>query len=199
MPENDLVKSFRQFMKQEANRGLGDIPLRATAALAPISQAQMDAAANLLNKALAALEVGDEARARRFVDRAVTLPWDEHEETHPAAMMAHQQMYDAVTDALEHGGVEWLDAATDTMPSAPEEARYCLRDALTATLSAYELTDDEKRRVRRLTQGIPPRAELPDLDFSPEQLAAAIVDVLNGVTQYLDAYDETIASTRGED
>ena len=186
-------------MEQEANRGLGDIPLRATAALAPISRAQMDAATNLLDKALRALDAGDEARARRFVDRAVALPWDEHEQVHPAAMMAHQQMYDAVTDALEQGGDEWLAAATDTFPSVPDEARYCLRDVLTATLRAYELTHDEERRLRRLIRDVPERAELPDLDLSPQQLATAIFDVLDGVIQYLDAYDEILDLTDGED
>src|SRR4051794_16773683 len=135
-------------MKDEANRGLGDIPLRSTAALAPMSQAQMDAATNLLTKALAALEIGDRARAHRFIDRAVALPYDEHEEMYPAAMMAHLQMYTAVTDALEQGGDGWLAAATETLPSASEEARYCLRDVLMDVLSAYQLDDDERRRVR---------------------------------------------------
>ena len=39
-------------MEKEANRGLGAIPQRATAALAPFSDAQMEAATNLLDKAL---------------------------------------------------------------------------------------------------------------------------------------------------
>ena len=52
MDENDLFDRFRRHMEQEANRGLGDIPLRATAALAPFSRAEMDAATNLLDKAL---------------------------------------------------------------------------------------------------------------------------------------------------
>ena len=198
MDENDLYERFQRHWEREANRGLGDIPLRPTAALAPISRAQMDAATNLLDKAVRGLDDGDEARARRFVDRAVALPWDEHEKMHPAAMMAHQQMYDAVTDALELGGDEWLAAATDTLPSAPEEARYCLRDALTATLNAYELTGDEERRVRRLSVDVPERAELPDLDLSPEQLTTAVLEILEGVVQYLDAFDRILELNDGE-
>jgi len=197
--ENDLFDRFRRHMEQEANRGLGDIPLRATAALAPFSRAEMDAAKNLLDKALRALDDGDEARARRFVDRAVALPYDEHEQVHPAAMTAQQQLFVAVTDAIEDGGDEWLDAVIDTFASAPEEARYCLRDVLTSVLQDYELTDGDQRRLRRLIREVPERAELPDLDLPPEQLATAVLDVLEGVIHFVDSYEESIAFTVGEE
>ena len=199
MDENDLFDRFRRHMEQEANRGLGDIPLRATAALAPFSRAEMDAAKNLLDKALRALDDGDEARARRFVDRAVALPYDEHEQVHPAAMTAHQQLFVAVTDAIEDGADEWLDAVIDTFASAPEEARYCLRDVLTSVLQDYELTDGDQRRLRRLIREVPERAELPDLDLPPEQLATAVLDVLEGVIHFVDSYEESIAFTVGEE
>ena len=114
-------------------------------------------------------------------------------------MMAHQQMFEAVTDALERGGDGWLAAAIDTFASAPDEARYCLRDVLRSVLQDYELTDGEERRLLRLTQGIPERAELPDLHLSPEQLAGAVFDVLEGVIHYLDAYDEILELTHGEE
>jgi len=197
--ENDVFDRFRRHMEQEANRGLGDIPLRATAALAPFSRAEMDAATNLLDKALRALDDGDEARARRFVDRAVALPYDEHEQVHPAAMTAHQQLFEAVTDAIEDGDDEWLDAVIDTFASAPEEARYCLRDVLTAVLQDYELSDGDQRRLRRLIREVPERAELPDLDLPPEQMATAVLEVLEGVIHFVDAYEESIAFTVGEE
>ena len=199
MDENDVFDRFRRHMEQEANRGLGDIPLRATAALAPFSRAEMDAAKNLLDKALRALDDGDEARARRFVDRAVALPYDEHEQVHPAAMTAQQQLFVAVTDAIEDGGDEWLDAVIDTFASAPEEARYCLRDVLSSVLQDYELSDGDQRRLRRLISGVPERAELPDLDLQPEQLATAVLDVLEGVIPFVDSSEESIAFTVGEE
>ena len=186
-------------MEQKANRGLGDIPLRATAALAPFSRARMDAATNLLDKALCALDDGDEARARRFVDRAVALPYDEHEQVHPAAMTAQQQLFVAVTDALDDGGDDWLAAATDTFASAPEEARYCLRDVLSSVLQDYDLSDGDQRRLHRLISGVPERAELPDLDLPPEQLTTAVLDVLEGVIHFVDAYEESIAFTDDEE
>ena len=200
MAEDDIYERFRRHMEEEAaNRGLGDIPMRATAALAPFSRAQQDAAENLLDKALRALDEGDEARARRFVERAVALPWDEHEQVHPAAMMVHQRLFEAVTDALEEGGDEWLHALVDTFASAPEEARYCVRDVVASVLQDYDLSGSDQRRLRRLISDIPERAELPDLDLPPYQMASAVVDVLEGVIQYIDAYEETIELTEDEE
>ncbi|GAA4403000.1 hypothetical protein GCM10023168_14120 [Fodinibacter luteus] len=192
MPDDDIHDRFHQLLEEESNRGLGDIPLRATAALSPFSLAQMQGATNLLHKAMRALEHGDEARARRFVERAVALPYDEHERVHPAAMMAHQEMFLAVTDALEDGEDDWLGAIADTFASAPEHARYCLRDVLLAVLQDYDLSDDEQRRVRRLIREVPERAELHDLDLPPEEMATAVLDVLEGVIHFADAYEEAI-------
>ena len=199
MAENDIYDSFQELLKQEANRGLGDIPLRSTAALAPISQAQMDAATNLLHKALRALDDGDEDRARRFVERAVALPYDEHERMHPAAMMAQQQLFSAVTDALDNGGDEWLDAVIGTFASAPEQGRFTLRDVLKLVVQDYQLTDPEERPLRRITQDVPERTELPDLELPPEQLAPAVLEVLESVIQFVDGYEEVIAFTRRDE
>ena len=199
MAENDIYEDFRQYVKREANRGLGDIPLRATAALSPFSQAQMDAATNLLHKALRALDDGDEDRARRFVERAVALPYDEHERMHPAAMMAQQQLFSAVTDALDNGGDEWLDAVIGTFASAPEQGRFTLRDVLKEVLQDYQLSDREERHLRRITQDVPERTELPDLELPPEQLAPAVLEVLESVIQFVDGYEEVIAFTRRDE
>ena len=124
---------------------------------------------------------GDEAPARQFVERAVALPFDEHEQVHPAMMMAHQRLFEAVTDALKSGGGDWLAAAADTFASAPKGARYCLRDVLTSVLQDYDISNGEPRRLRRLISDVPHRAELPDLDLPPEQMVTAFLDVLEGV------------------
>ena len=183
MDENELYEPIPTAQGAGGEPGSGRHPAARDRYLAPFGRAQMDAATNLLDKAVRALDDGDDARARRFVDRAVALPWDEHEKVHPAAMMAHQQLFDAVTDALEAGGDEWLDAVTDTLASAPEEARYSLRDALTAMLHAYELTGADQRRLRRLIRDVPERAELPDLDLPSDQLATAVLEVLEGASR----------------
>jgi hypothetical protein len=197
--EDDIYDRFHRHLEQEADRGLGDIPLRATAALSPFSLAQMQGATNLLDKALRALDEGDETRARRFVERAVALPFDEHEQVHPGAMMAHQRMFVAVTDALESGGDEWLYAVFDTFASPPEQARYCLRDVLTAVLQDYELSAGDQRRLRGLIADVPERAELAELDLPPEQMATAVLDVLEGVIHFADAYEENVAFIDGEE
>ena len=199
MADSDTADRLRQLLEQESNRGLGDISLRATAALAPLSRAQMTAATNLLDKAVRALDDGDEARARRFVERAVALPFDEHERVHPAAMMVHQRLFVAVTEALEDGGDGWLGAAVDTFASGSEEARYCLRDILMSVMQDYELTVGEERRVRRLISDVPERAELYDLDLAPPEMAATILAVLEGIIHYVDAYEELIGDLDAED
>ena len=199
MAEDDIYDSFRQFMKDEANRGLGDIPLRSTAALAPISRAQMDAATNLLDKALRALDDGDETKARRFVERAVALPYDDHEETHPAASMVQQQLFSAVVDALEDGGDEWLYAASGTFASAPEQARFCLRDVFRDVLQDYELSDAEQKRLRRLIRDVPERAELRDLDLPAAQLVTVVLEVLEAVLNFVDGYEELLELTYGQE
>jgi hypothetical protein len=185
--EPDIHAQFQQYLAQEANRGLGDIELRATAALSPFSRAQMAAATNLLTKALRALDDDDIDRARRFVDRAVALPYDDHERRHPGAAMAHMEMFSVVTDALEDGDDDWLGAAADTLTSAPAEARYSMRDTLTAILQDYDLSEHEQRRVRHLIKDIPERVELGDLDLPPEQMAAAVLEVLEGVIHFEDS------------
>ncbi|MEO5746762.1 MAG: hypothetical protein ABIQ61_02260 [Ornithinibacter sp.] len=199
MADDDIYDRLQRHLTQESNRGLGDIPLRATAALSPFSRAQLTAATNLLDKALRALDDGDEPRAHRFVERAVALPFDEHERVHPGAMMAHQKLFVAVTDALENGGEDWLAAATDTFASAPEEAKFSLRDVLSAVLQDYDLSDAERRRVRRLISDVPQRAELIDLDLQPEQMATAVFDVLEGIIHFADAYEESLERTHGEE
>jgi hypothetical protein len=197
--EDDVAERIQQSLAKEADRGLGDIPMRATAALSPFSWSQMEAAQNLLDKALRALDEGDEPRARRFVERAVALPFDEHEQVHPGPMTAHQQLFEAVTDAFDNGGDEWLSAAIDTFASAPEEARYCLRDVLTAVLQDYDLSDGDRRRLRGLIRDVPERDELAKLDLKPEEMATAVLEVLQAAIRYVDAYEESFAVTHGED
>ena len=160
---------------------------------------QLRAATNLLHQALRALDNGDEDGARRFVEQAVALPYDEHQRMHPAAMMAQQQLLSAVTDALDNGGDDWLYAATDAFRSAPQQARYTLRDVLKEVIHGRELSDGEEWRLRRITKDVPERSKLPNLELSPEQLAPAVLEVLEGVIHFVDAYEESIAFTCDED
>ena len=66
-------------------------------------------------------------------------------------------------------------------------------------LDSSVLSDGDQRRLRRLISDVPERAELPDLDLPPEQLATAVLEVLDGVIHFVDAYEESIAFTDGEE
>ena len=66
---------------------------------------------------------------------------------------------------------------------------------VTAVVQDYELSDGDERRLRRLVRDVPERAELVDLDLPPEQLATAVLEVLEGVIHYVDAYEESVALT----
>ncbi|MFQ6170438.1 hypothetical protein ACK8HX_02430 [Oryzobacter sp. R7] len=191
MAGDEPIDPLEDPLARERDRGLGDIPLRASAALAPFSETQQEAAANLLEKALLAIDDGDDARARRMVERAVALPYDEREQAHPAALVAEQAMYDAVTDAIEEDPDEdWLDAAVGTLTHGPEEGRLAMRDALLAVLQDYDLSEPERRRLRQAMARVPERSELHTLELTPAQLTDTVLGVLDGVLYFEDGYEE---------
>ena len=197
--DDEVDERFARYLAAESNRGFGDIPLRAEAAVSPFSRAKMDAASNLLEKAQRALREGDEERARRMVERAVALPYDEIERAYPAAWQTHMAMFMAVTDAAEEGdGEDWLDAVTHTLAAAAETARFTLRDCVVDMLQDYELSGQDRRRLREAVGKVPARAELPELDLTPEELSVAILDVLAGVVHFEDSYAERSALSSAE-
>ena len=73
MTEPDIRARYDRYVAEQSNRGLGDISLRSTAALAPISRGQTEAATNLLTKAVRALDDDDEDRAKQLVEPADAL------------------------------------------------------------------------------------------------------------------------------
>ena len=70
---------------------------------------------------------------------------------------------------------------------------------LTAVLQDYELSAGDQRRLRGLIADVPERAELAELDLPPEQMATAVLDVLEGVIHFADAYEENVAFIDGEE
>ncbi len=62
------------------------------------SAASMEAADNLLGKALRRLEEGNQERAQAFIQRALSLPYDEHEELHPASWSAYMALFMPLSD-----------------------------------------------------------------------------------------------------
>jgi len=133
-------------------------------------------------------------RARAYVNRAVRLPYDRHEESHPAAMEAHMMLFCLVTDELEGADEDdsrWLDAAIAAQASASEGARCTMRDVLVTIDHDYNISRSERAALRSATAAIPDRPELRDLDLAPDELCDCVMSVLGACRDYRSAVSAT--------
>lgn len=186
----DPRQIWDEYVRSESNRGFGRIPLQATAAIAPISRGQLQAASNLIWKAVEATASGDGNRARKYVERAVDLPYDEHEGTSPAAWEGHMALYTVITDALENSaGDEWLAAVLTVLETASEAMRSEVRQVLQAVPEGFELSPQETRTARRTIASLPLREELIDRQVPPEELTTELLDIVKTVVAYREAMD----------
>lgn len=126
------------------------------------SGAVQEAAENLLAKALRHLSRDDGPRATAIIERALALPFDEHEEVQPALWQAHMLLFDLVSEAAETSDDEdsaWLDAALAALDAAPAVAAAELKAVLATMASDYHLLPQETRRIRAATPGADPYDE----------------------------------------
>lgn len=147
------------------------------------------AAGNLLRKAFDCLNT-DEARARRLVERALALPYDEHEQTVPAVWEAFMLLHEVVLDELESSVPEehgWLDAAADVLARHTGPGADALRGVLDFDRSAVELTPAEAQRCRELNRGT---TEDTWFDASPGEVTAeTVLDVLRVAAAFQEALE----------
>lgn len=189
--DTDPLGELERYFAKRADTPFGDLELASGQALQQFSIAGQQAASNLLVKASRALEDDDTERARSYVARAVRLPYDRHERSHPAAMEAHMALFCLVTDALEdseEGDSRWLDAALAVLPIADEVGRCVLRDVLAAVDHDYHLTRAERTSLRSGISAIPGRPELRDLDLGPNELGDCVTSVLVACIDYRAAF-----------
>jgi len=182
-----MVRAVTAYLAERSDRPFGDFESLSGRTLQPFSIAGQQSAANLLDKARRALDSGDLAGARGFVDRAVRLPYDQHEKAAPAAIAAHMELFYLVTDALEQAELDdsrWLDAAVDVMASADDAARFDMRDVLAAIDQDYSLSSRERSRFRSAVAPIPDRAELRDLDLSATDLGDQVMSIVVACRNY---------------
>lgn len=138
-------------------------------------------AANLLSKAARAIDDADMVKARGYVDRAVRLPFDHHEESHPAAWTASVDLFSLVVDEMEGCSDDdghWLDAAIEVMTRSDETGRFALRDVLTVIDKDFTIGDTERADLRAATASVPPCAELIDRDLTSPQLVDSLLAIL---------------------
>ena len=174
-------------MRERADRPFGEVQATSGQTLQPFSIAGQQAATNLLVKAHRALDDGDNNRARRFVDRAVSLPYDEHEDTAPVALATHMDLFCLVTDALERSEADdsrWLDAAEEVLDNVDETGRCDMRDVLVAIDHDYSIRAEEHRRIRAAVTPIPDRAELRDRHLTPTELGDQVMSILHACGRY---------------
>jgi uncharacterized protein (UPF0147 family) len=167
-----------------------DVTMRSRQVIAEVSHGLHDAAANLLAKALRAVAAGDQARASDLVQRAVQLPFDEHEEVYPGPWAATLLLYQAVTDAVEACAEDdpfWLDAADQALGTADEDGRRALLHTLRDVVTDYQVPRNEARRINDMLH----HAGLLDQEHPDRlELAAtvpAVLAVVRTVAAYLDA------------
>ncbi|KNX37915.1 hypothetical protein [Luteipulveratus halotolerans] len=182
-PTNDDVLRL-----YDPDRPLGAVGSVSGHALQPFSRAGMEAADNLLRKAKRALAAGDDQRAQRFVDRALSLPYDEHEHTRPALFSAHMALFNVVMDALERCPEDdstWLDAALDVLARLEGTARDDLREVLAVVDTDYAIKRAESHRLQAAIRGIPERTALIERDdLPPETLPTVVLALLRAVLAY---------------
>jgi hypothetical protein len=190
MPTVDPNAAFH-VLADLADRPLGDVELASGRALAPISRGMWVGAENLLAKAARALKSNDVDRAEALVERATSLPFDDHEGCAPAALAGHMILFSLVTDVLEgtdHGDERWLDVVIEVLDSSEEFARQDLRDVLVAIDQDYELSAAEHRRLRAAVRTVAPSPELRDLpELSPAELADRVMAILRITLRFEEA------------
>jgi hypothetical protein len=187
MDEDSIRRSLREYLDERSNRPFGDVEAHSGRVLQPFSFARQRAAENLLIKAKRALDENDTDRARRFVDRAVRLPFDEHEKAAPVALAVHMDLFCVVTDTLEQSAEDdprWLEAAVAVLRDAEQAAAYELRGVLVTIEHDYALSPPEHKTLRAAVASIPPRAELRDLELPAAELGDHVMSILHARRDY---------------
>ncbi len=160
----DPTSALRQWLAEQGNRPLGDAALASGRTLQPFSEGLSAAAGNLLRKAFDAVERNDDDRAARYVRRAAELPYDEHEQVHPAVMAAGMLLFREVTDAVDEaddGDVRWLTSAITVLDSAQGAGAQSLRHVLHTLDSDYVLPPRVAKPLRQAA-GEGPAHQEPD-------------------------------------
>ena len=192
--DRDRLHALRRIIDEQGRRPFGAAELVSGRTRQRFSLAGQDAATNLLTKAIRALDTDDSERARRYVDRAVRLPYDRHEQTEPVAMAVHMMLFCLVTDALEDSDEDdpaWLEAAIVVLSRADESGRCTMRDVLAAIDQDYQLHRQESAALRTAIADVPARPELRDLRLDPQEMGDCAMSVLAVCRDYRDALPPT--------
>jgi hypothetical protein len=175
-PEDALARIEAE-RSSSRSRPLGDLRRADGARRIEGLEAWLTAGETLAEKAVAAIDTGDDERAERLARRIIALPTID--ETTPSGLMAvsillMNEIVDPSFDAGEGRGL--LDLPLRLLPTLDEPAADALRYAL-AAISDYELPAAVRDRISAV---VPPdrRFEPPFAGVSEEQLPAAVIAAL---------------------
>lgn len=142
-----------------------------TGALAPVSEAAMEAAFNLLDKALARMVDGAEEVAGKLISRAAALPFDEHLGLWPGPYTADQMLFDFLCSVAEdasldqqdpddHDYVEGLyDDIARVVPQLDDREGSVLRDIVETIVSDSKILGVSRAESEALAAAV---RDLPD-------------------------------------
>ncbi len=160
-----------------------------------VSNNQLTAAGNLLNKAARSISAGDAVRAERLIDRAAQMPYDPREGDWPgvrgAAVLIHRIIGDHF-EASDPDDLAWLDVIFQVHPQLDPAGRaevasvvhgFVLQEAI------YDVTPAEARRIRRAFGDAPLDVDHGDgPDATVEQRRAIIRSLTTAAAALVDAF-----------
>ncbi|GGB32771.1 hypothetical protein GCM10011492_24190 [Flexivirga endophytica] len=188
--------------KRSGESGAGDTGNPVHAALPDQSSAMREAARNLLDKAVLALEGGATEKALGYLRKAERLPYDDHDAASPLSLAAHMYALRSVLDAYEIDRRVWLDAADvllDPMRTWNPLAMGDFRHVLTVVQHDYGTTATEDRKLRALIAGQKVGTIREMQILAGEELCAVVVDLLEIVIEYSHEADALIDERTPDD
>lgn len=146
-----------------------------------VSRGAFDGASNVLRKALRALQNGKAEQTRSYIDRALTIPFDDFEHHLPAAAAAHAMVFAALVDALEaipEGDLAWVDGVNAAVARCGEGERAELLEVLAIIAADYHLSRPEERAIQLLCADTPDSVPLLGADRDSLDLPSRIESAL---------------------
>lgn len=183
--EDDFA-ALRAEVDRDAERALGSVRRAAGAQQNEAIESWLRAGDNLAEKAIAALDGGDETRAAGLVARIIGLP--AIEEGIPTGLMAvnlvlFNELLDPAFD--DEGRTGLLDAPLRLLPGLEPRVADALRHAL-AAMTDYELPAAVVRRIRAVVP-LHARLDPPFAGVPEDELVATVTGALRVVLQLRSA------------
>lgn len=179
---DDYLEAIQRELDRDTARALGPVRRSAGEQRNAETEAWLSAGDNLAEKAIAALDTGDEERAAKLVRRIIALPVVD--ESTPSGLMAvnvvlYREVIDPPFEDCDARGL--LDLPLRLLPTLDGWAADALRHAL-ASFADYELPAAMVRRIRAVVSP-ERRFDEPFQGVSEEDLPAAVTSVLRLVLQ----------------